>query len=193
MLMMKRMLVVIAAVVVLIGVGVSALKYFGSQWYLSQENRNFELIRGKLKLNCNELPIHCAVRDKNRALLNGIARGDDRIESLNGWGYTPLYFAITLAGKDAVEMLLNKGANPNVFDEYGTPALLASVERKLYEVAENLLEHGALVDVEVSDMTKISQFPLFSPLGYCVTNNDLKCVVLLLKHGANVDKKVHAS
>jgi ankyrin repeat protein len=180
---MKRVLIVIIAVTVLIGIGVAALKFFLSLRYEDKERRNYQLIREKSKLNCDELPIHCAVRDKDLALLNSLERGDGRIESLDGWFRTPLYLAITLADKEAVEILLGKGANPNVFDEYGRPALLASVEKNLYEVAEVLIKHGARVDIEVKGV-----YPLFSPLDYCVTNNDLRCVVLLLENGADADK-----
>jgi hypothetical protein len=54
---------------------------------------------------------------------------------------------------------------------------------KQYEIAEELLNAGASVDIEGTDKNKIS------PPGYCVAYNDLKCVVLLLQFGANVDRK----
>ena len=56
---MIRVLEIIAVVVVLLGIGVAALKLYVSQRYQDQENRNYQLIREKSKLNCNELPIHC--------------------------------------------------------------------------------------------------------------------------------------
>ena len=186
---MKRVLTIVATVIFLIVVGAFLLKHVVSQRYLAKENSNFEQSKEKSKLNCDQLPIHCAIRDKNLALLNGVTLGDRRIETLDGWSHTPLYFAITLSDKEAVEILLSKGANSNVYDEQGTPALLYAVETKHYEIAESLLKHGAQVDIEVTDETKISPFPLFIPLGYCVSNNDLKCVLLLLEHGADVDRK----
>jgi len=183
----KRVLTIIALIVVVVGIGATVLKLYLSQRYAYQENLNSQLTREKSKLNCYELPLHCAVRDKNLALLNGVARGDALIESLDGWSRSPLYFAITLADKDAIAALLSKGANPNVFNEEGKSALLASIQMKQYEVAKMLLEHGAQVDVEVMAFTENSSLPLYSPLSYCVANNELKCVELLFDHGANID------
>ena len=185
--MMKRVLTIVVAVIVLSAIVLFSLKYYGSQWYLAQENSNFKLLREKSKLNCDQLPIHCAIRDKNYALLKDVTPGDPHIESLNGWTRTALYYAITQGDKESVDILLEKKANPNVYDEHGEPALLYAVKMKMYEVTENLLKHGAQVDIEDIDKTMPSRFPILSPLWSCITSHDKKCVMLLLKYGANVD------
>jgi ankyrin repeat protein len=59
-------------------------------------------------------------------LLKGIVEGDDRIEYLDEWNHTALYFAITHSNKEIVKILLEKGANPDTSDERGDPALLTA-------------------------------------------------------------------
>lgn len=188
---MKRALIVIIVVAVVIGIGAAALKYYLGQQLLNQENLNFQLSREKSKLNCDVLPIHCAIRDKNFSLLNAIQPNNSQIEAVDGWGRTPLYFAVDYsADKEAVDILLNKGANPNVYNDGGKPVLFSALEMKQYEIAKNLLKHGAQVDIEVTGESNIVGFyPLYIPLGFCVSNNDLECVSLLLDHGADVNKK----
>ncbi len=186
----KRALVITSLIVVVIVTGVGTLKYLLGQWYLETENRNFQILREKSKLNCDDLPLHCAVRDKNLALLNAIQSNSSQIEATDGWGRTPLYFAAAYSDKEAVDILLNKRANPDVYDDRGSPVLFYSLEMKKYEIAKNLLEHGAQVDIEVKgESNTVSFYPLYIPLGFCVANNDLECVSLLLDYGADVDKK----
>jgi hypothetical protein len=190
--MSKRIYPILAIALVVAFFSAIPLQYLGSQRYLAKENRNFE----KSKLNCIQLPIHCAIRDKDWPLLNGIVLGDPQIESLDGWLHTPLYFAITFgADKEAVEILLNKGANPNVYDEQGVPALYYAIEDALlrnvdFDVAETLLKHGAQIDIEVKEDDSRFLFPAHSPLGLCISRRSTKCVSLLLSYGANVDWKV---
>ena len=195
--MMNRMLKIIAVIIFLI-IGFKVLQFFGGQWLLNQENNNSRLNKEKSKLNCEQLPVHCAVRDKNYIQLKSILPGDPFLETLDGWAHTPLYLAIREIDDAAVEILLTKGANPNVYDEHGTPALLTAVSIKyvgtaqnlsMYSIAESLLKHGAQPDIEVTDKNRFTFFPIFIPLGSCVSSNDLKFVLLLLKYGANVDKK----
>lgn len=188
---MKRALIVIIVVAVVIGIGAAALKYFLGQWYSNQENRNSQLSAEKSKLDCNVLPMHCAIRDKNLSLLNSMQPNNSQIEAVDGMGRTPLYFAVDYtADKEAVEILLNKGANPNVYNDGGRPVLFSALVMKRYEIAKYLLKHGAQVDIEVTGESNIVGFyPLYIPLGFCVSNNDLECVSLLLDHGADVNKK----
>lgn len=187
----KRALVIIALIVVVLGIAVSALKYYLGQQLLNQENKNFQLMREKSKLDCSVLSIHCAIRDKNLSLLNAIQPNSPQLEAVDGWGRTPLYFAVDYAAdKEAVDMLLNKGANPNIYNENGSPVLFSALEMKRYEIAKSLLNNGAYADMEVTGASNIVGFyPIYIPLGFCVANNDLGCVTLLLDHGADVDRK----
>lgn len=187
----KRALVIIALIVVVLGIAVSALKYYLGQQLLNQENQNFQLMREKSKLDCSVLSIHCAIRDKNLSLLNAIQSNSPQLEAVDGWGRTPLYFAVDYsADKEAVDMLLNKGANPNVYNENGSPVLFSALEMKRYEIAKTLLNNGAYADMEVTGASNIVGFyPIYIPLGFCVANNDLECVSLLLDHGADVNRK----
>lgn len=187
----KRALVIIALIVVVLGIAATVLKLYLSQRYEYQENQSLQLMREKSKLDCNVLSIHCAIRDKDLSLLNTIQPNSPQLEAIDGWGRTPLYFAVDYAAdKEAVDILLNKGANPNIYNENGRPVLFSALEMKRYEIAKNLLKHGAYVDMEVTGASDIVGFyPIYIPLGFCVANNDLECVSLLLDHGADVNKK----
>lgn len=183
---MKRALKIVIVSIALITAVAFSLQYLGSEWYASKVRHN----REKAQLDCNLLPLHCAVRDGNFVFLNSIVLGDPRIESLDGLGRPPLYFAITFRGsKEVVEILLSKGANPNVYDEDGISALYTAIEFKYYEIAESLLKHGAQVEVEEKGKNMPSLYPAYSPLWLCVSKNDIRCVSLLLKYGADVDWK----
>jgi len=187
----KRVLTIIALIVVVLGIAATVLKLYLSQRYEYQENQSLQLMREKSKLDCNVLPIHCAIRDKNFSLLNAIQPNSPQLEAVDGMGRTPLYFSVDYsADKEAVDILLNKGANPNVYNEGGRPILFSALEMKRYEIAKSLLKNGAYADMEVTGASNIVGFyPIYIPLGFCVANNDLECVSLLLDHGADVNRK----
>lgn len=187
----KRALVIIALIVVVLGIAATVLKLYLSQRYEYQENLNSRLSAEKSKLDCNVLSIHCAIRDKNLSLLNAIQPNNPQLEAVDGMGRTPLYFAVDYAAdKEAVDILLNKGANPNIYNENGSPVLFSALEMKRYEIAKTLLNNGAYADMEVTGPSNIVGFyPIYIPLGFCVANNDLECVSLLLDHGADVNRK----
>jgi hypothetical protein len=185
---MNRMLKIISVIIFLI-IAFKVLQFFGSQSYLNKENHNRRVNEEKSKLNCHLLPIHCAIRDKNYAQLNSIIPGDQNIESLDGFSRTPLHFAIAWGSdQEAVKILLSKGANPNVYDDNGNPPLLGSVMLKRYEITEDLLRHGAQRGIEITGKT-VFGMPEMTPFDYCVLHNDLKCVLLFLQYGINVDWK----
>jgi len=93
-------------------------------------------------------------------------------------GYTPVMIAIKENHTTMLDTLLSKGASVENDVDYVKPLDLA-LEKKDYELATKLIEHGANVDhVNRKDET---------PLILSIENNDLKSIKLLLDNGANVE------
>lgn len=104
----------------------------------------------------------------------------------NYWGdmmnmaETILHRAVKNASKDVVQLLLDKGADPNVVNHNKeTPLSLATYNQSYYDridVAKVLLDAGA-------DPNKVDIFG-FTPL-YAAASNSLDMVKLLIARGAN--------
>ena len=93
----------------------------------------------------------------------------------------PLSGAIQNDHIEAVRVLLEAGANPNLYTENGTSLLTLSIcKDKPYEILELLMKHGA--DVNYAD--KEDGMP---PLVYAAKMGNLKVVRALLESGAKAD------
>lgn len=80
----------------------------------------------------------------------------------------------------AVRMLLNEGASPNARDYWQDSPLLVAVRLDDPELVQILLDAGALIDVKGRGYT---------PLGLAARNNNLAILRLLLRAGADLDRK----
>ena len=96
---------------------------------------------------------------------------------------TPLIHACNNPKVEVIELLLLKGANPKLRDNYQNNGLNSVVVRKNYQVVELLIKHG-------SDVNNID-FPGNTPLVSAVISGDIKMVKLLLDNGA--DKTIKTS
>ena len=96
-------------------------------------------------------------------------------------GFSPLGLASFFGQKEAVELLLEKGAavNAAALNSQRVMPLHSAAAGQHYEIAKLLVEHGALVNAE--------QEGGFNPLHAACQNGQVEMVKLLLEHGADVN------
>ncbi|QCW01947.1 ankyrin repeat domain-containing protein [Natrinema pallidum] len=94
--------------------------------------------------NGSTLLHHTAGRDRPEMARELIDRGID-VDAQNDGGHTALLKAVELENYDTVEVLLEGGADPNIFDNNGRCPLSVAVTRgrKDRTIVKMLLEHGA--------------------------------------------------
>ena len=71
--------------------------------------------------------------------------GTERFVTQDEFGSTPLHRAAAPGFRAACEALLAAGANPNVEDRYGETPLSAAVDEKRLDVAQLLVDNGAVM------------------------------------------------
>ena len=90
------------------------------------------------------------LRDGDRRAFQRMLSEDPRIASLKGpGGSTPLMYAVLYGDADAVRLLLDNGADPNLRNEAGASALMWAVDN--LEKTRVLLQRGADVNARSED------------------------------------------
>ncbi len=114
--------------------------------YSYSENKNFEKLRQKSKLDCATMPLHCAVQDDDfKAVAAYVAAGRD-LELKDNWGRSALSWATQFKKRSMVSALLTAGANPEDRDEHGHTPFYWAVTQEDYEFADAFLAAGANVN-----------------------------------------------
>lgn len=114
--------------------------------------------------------------DEFEALLTNLPN----LEARDHLGYTPLALAAAFGRRDAVELLLSRGAAVDAgHPQLGTPLMLALANGH-HAVARTLLAHRADVHVMCDG---------FDPLASAVRSNDVQNLHLVLAAGAEVNAK----
>ncbi len=117
------------------------------------------------------------LRDGNREAFQKLLRDDPSTARLTGpGGSTPLMYAVLYADADAVRLLLENGADPNIRNEAGATALMWAVDD--LEKTRLLVNNGADVNARSAD----GRTPLLIATGYYGADETIK---LLLEHGAD--------
>lgn len=129
----------------------------------------------------DESPLHVAARIGNPKIINMLVNaGADvganaTVNKKNIGSRTPLFLAVEFDNADAVEALLNHGADPQTRTENGCPVICYAVQKGLLEVVKKLLKGGA----------KVSDRWAGAPLGYAITHGHVEILRELLK---SIDK-----
>ncbi|MHC1702632.1 MAG: ankyrin repeat domain-containing protein [Tenuifilaceae bacterium] len=121
--------------------------------------------------NQNELLWKAAKNNDTKALIQLLDKGAD-VNAKTQYGATALMFATDKGHPEAVNILLEKGANPNIKDSfYGSTAFLWSFNKGNAEIIKNMINHGADLSTE-------------EPLIYAVYSDLPEIAKLLIEKGA---------
>lgn len=96
---------------------------------------------------------------------------------------TPLYVAVSNQSTSIVDLLLSRGADPNIPTNKGETALFHAVQLADESLTRTLLVHGANPNATTSNGTPTLHYALSSPL----------LVSLLLDHGVDINQQAFGS
>jgi len=87
--------------------------------------------------------LHQAVRDHDLDAINKLVATGEGINDKDWLGYAPLHWACYFGYADLVELLIDKGVDPNLISDTGRTCLEIAKEMDYKELAELLRKHGA--------------------------------------------------
>lgn len=123
-------------------------------------------------------PLNLALQNNDKITAQTLIQGGADVNSVNpDTGNTPLISAIYAGNKEAVEFLLDKGAELEIPSKVGSPLYVAVTTDKK-EIADLLLEKGA--NPNAGSLAK-------TPLIYLIEKGDREGVEKLIKKGANLN------
>ncbi|MDD5549644.1 MAG: ankyrin repeat domain-containing protein [Sulfurovaceae bacterium] len=96
--------------------------------------------------------------------------------------WTPLFGAISTKNLEALEILLNKGANINYKDEKGVDAFYLAVYSGQIDIAKKLISHGYKPDLNPKGIKH--------PLSIAVLNSDIAMLEYLQSLGYDIHKEL---
>ncbi len=100
---------------------------------------------------------------------------------------TPLFWALKKRNLKGVTRLLELGADPNImYDDGGSVIHWAASYRK-YPLLKAVLEHGG--DPNLVSIGDFKETPLFGVIDVIFRSDDIRCLNLLVEHGADVDAR----
>ena len=133
-----------------------------------------------------DIPIYNAAGAGNiEAIKQHLAAGTDLNAKDVVAGWTPLNYAVMSGEKEAVEVLIDNGADVNVKDKYGSTPLHDASLGKHNEVVELLISKGADVNAKRGD----GDTPLDKATMLDITNETAD---LLRKHGGKTGEELIA-
>ncbi|MCU7959488.1 MAG: ankyrin repeat domain-containing protein [gamma proteobacterium symbiont of Bathyaustriella thionipta] len=125
------------------------------------------------------MPLHCLVRDKDKAGIDAYIKSGRDLELKDNWGRSALFWALWHQQYDMFYDLLDAKSDPDTVDENGISLFYQAVVLGKYAVAKRILESGA--DIDALNGKSYPQ----TALHYCVLQNNSECVRFLLEQGAN--------
>ena len=150
------------------------------------DNARYEAVICELVRSGVELDIYAAIAIGNRKRVAAIVEADPGIlKRRNPSGRPALHRAVTLDRREIVQLLLDKGCDPEISSQEGNSghagetALLDAAFWGHIEVTEILIRHGANVNARANDGV--------APLHEAARMQHLDVARLLLKHGAEAN------
>ncbi len=138
-------------------------------------------------------PLHLAAnRERNGNVIMDLllAHSKVKVDDVDGKGQTALHFAAYKSNDNVVKYLIDKGANPNIYDKSGrSPLHVAAQERKGNPIIDLILEAQKVKGIgDVNDQIKQGRTALHFAAAY---SNEITAEHLINK-GANVNCRTNA-
>jgi hypothetical protein len=125
-------------------------------------------------------PLTMATRDGDIHKMNALINSDGNINERDPkTGWTALHYAIQYNRIDAVTLLIEKGANVNIADEWGYTPLILALQYCRADLAKTLIERGA--NINTADGQG------WTPLALAVYCDNKGIVNSLLEKGADIE------
>ncbi|OGU61888.1 MAG: hypothetical protein A2V66_13535 [Ignavibacteria bacterium RBG_13_36_8] len=113
-------------------------------------------------------------------LLNDILdRSPDLINFQTEEGYNSVHFSCIMVKKEALKVLLEKGANPNLTNKWGTGPLHLAAAEGYVDIVEILVKNGALINSRDKKG--------WTPLRWALLNGRKEVAEWLIKNSAEID------
>lgn len=147
--------------------------------YHGKKDRVNELLASGIELNIYE----AAATGQTPRLRALIAANPALVNTHSVDGFTPLGFAVFFGHPEAVDALLNAGADVNLasIESMKVAPLASASAAGQYAIAKKLIAHGANVNTRASND--------FTPLHESAASGRIEFATLLLEHGADVNAK----
>jgi cytochrome c len=129
-------------------------------------------------------PLTAAAKEGDIAMISKLLNEGAKIDESNSakWSGAPLYWSLFNCKYEAAELLINKGANVNLADSFGTAPLYMAVccENVDLSLIELLIQKGADLDHKNTPEGLTS-------LHYAISSKSDDVARLLIEKGANVN------
>jgi len=126
--------------------------------------------------------LHWAVYHGNAVLVKALLRAEANPATQNDYGSSPMMEAATVGNTELIKLLLDAGADVESANPEGQTALMAVARTGNLEAAELLLKAGA-------DVNAAEQWGGQTALMWAAARRQPAMVSLLVKHGAEIDKR----
>uniref|UniRef100_A0A8C6XNM7 Kinase D-interacting substrate of 220 kDa n=1 Tax=Naja naja TaxID=35670 RepID=A0A8C6XNM7_NAJNA len=157
---------------------------------LAAEQGNLEIVQELIKkgANCNLedsdnwTALISASKEGHIAIVSELLACNVNIEHRDMGGWTALMWACYKGSTEVAELLLERGANPNITGiQYSVYPIIWAAGRGHSRIVQLLLQHGAKVNCSDKYGT--------TPLIWAARKGHLDCVKYLLQMGADVDQE----
>ena len=132
-------------------------------------------------------PLHTAVLYRNPKNIDEILKGNPDIDAINGEGFTPLHLAVRRPeNEQAIELLLQHGADMKITDPSGRNVLLVSVGSYQRGYIGTLVSRGIDINSQDNDGNTALHYPLMNVLkNRMYLTNSKGIIKILMEEGAD--------
>ena len=170
-------------------------------------------LKGFIRIVDIYFPVRASLNNIRKRFRNDVVKAHIKqrkpVNALDSEGYSLLHQAVALGDLHLVRELFDKGASPQTENNEGDTPLMCAAEANRWDIATELLEHGADVntrrknndntplqlaaysgrlDIVQGLLARGADINIGSPVAFAVSGGHFNVVKTLLEHGADPDK-----